>query len=44
MAKASKLVLTKTFVNVLTESDLSFNLFFKGQSDRFDPLDVIKQL
>ena len=31
--------------NVLTkESDLSFNLFFKGESDRFHPLDVIKQL
>lgn len=44
-ANASKIVLTKTFINVLKkESDFSFNLFFKGESDRFHPLDVIKQL
>ncbi|WP_375469673.1 hypothetical protein [uncultured Nostoc sp.] len=41
---ASKLLLTKTLVNVLTESDLSLDLFSRSQSDRAsEPLDVIKQ-
>lgn len=43
-ANASKLVLTKTLVNVLTESDLSLDLFSRSQSDRAsEPLDVSKQ-